>query len=70
MLILSFSLLFLYIHYINQWSITPSTEFTFTEPRIHAFVYEPGTGIAQRLDVNFKEYLDDLRNVYELYKVK
>ena len=44
-----------------------SKEYLFTEPRVHAFVYEPTTGKMQKLDVDFKDYLQDLRSVYELY---
>ena len=42
---------------------------TFSEPQVHAMVYEPTTGEARKLDVNFKKYLDDLHDVYDLYKV-
>jgi hypothetical protein len=39
----------------------------FTEPRVHAFVYEPSTGQITKLPVDFKQYLDDLRPLYDLY---
>jgi hypothetical protein len=39
----------------------------FPEPRVHAFVYEPSTGQATKLPVDFKRYLDDLRPLYDLY---
>lgn len=42
---------------------------TFSEPQVHAMVYEPTTGEASKLDVDFKKYLDDLHDVYDLYKV-
>lgn len=35
---------------------------------MHAFVYEPTKGIARKLPVNFKEYIDDLHHIYELYQ--
>lgn len=41
----------------------------FSEPRIHAFVYEPTTGEALKLPVNFKTYLHELRSIYDLYKI-
>lgn len=41
----------------------------FIEPRVHAFVYEPSIGIVKRLDVNFKSYFDELRQIYDLYSV-
>jgi len=41
----------------------------FSEPRVHAFVYEPTTGLVNKLDVDFESYLKDLKNVYELYNV-
>lgn len=41
----------------------------FSEPRIHAFVYEPTTGEARKLPVDFKSYLRELRSIYDLYKI-
>ena len=35
---------------------------------MHAFVYDPTTGQAQRMRVDFSSYLKDLRQVYDLYK--
>jgi hypothetical protein len=32
-------------------------------------VYEPTTGIATKLPVDFKEYLKELRSVYDLYSL-
>jgi len=49
---------------------TEGTKHTFAEPRVHAIVYEPKSGIATKLTVNFKEYIDDLRGVYDLYTVQ
>ena len=40
----------------------------FTEPRIHGFVYEPTSGDLKKLEVDFGEYMTDLRQVYDLYK--
>jgi hypothetical protein len=34
---------------------------------VHALVYEPTTGEARKLPVNFNDYLKELRHVYELY---
>ena len=42
--------------------------YTFTEPRIHGFVYEPTTGDLKKLEIDFGEYMADLRSVYDLYK--
>jgi adenosylmethionine-8-amino-7-oxononanoate aminotransferase len=42
----------------------------FAEPRIHAFVYEPTTGQATHLKVDFVEYIKDIREIYELYKME
>jgi hypothetical protein len=41
---------------------------TFTEPRVHAFVYDPTSGEITKLPVDFKQYLDDLRPLYDLYQ--
>lgn len=41
----------------------------FVLPRIHALVYEPGTGELRRLHVDFTSYMRELRDVYDLYRV-
>lgn len=42
----------------------------FAEPRIHAMVYEPGTGLMEKLDVDLKEeYINELSSVYDLYSI-
>ena len=41
----------------------------FSEPQVHAMVYEPTTGQAQKLNVDFKKYISDLHEVYDLYTV-
>jgi hypothetical protein len=47
-----------------------SPNIQFTEPRVHAFVYEPGTGEINRLPVDFKPYIDDLQDIYNMYSVR
>lgn len=42
----------------------------FAEPRVHAFVYQPSTGELRRLEVDFKDYMKDLGEVYDLYHVE
>ena len=39
-------------------------------PVIHAFVYEPTTGEATKLRVDFKQYLTELHDIYDLYKME
>jgi len=46
-----------------------SSGINFSTPRIHAFVYEPTTGKATKLRVDFATYLKDLRSVYDLYQI-
>ena len=45
----------------------PGSLYTFAEPVVHAFVYEPTTGTANKLKVDFKKYLRELSDVYDLY---
>jgi len=40
-----------------------------TTPRIHACVYDPATGYMKRLEVDFKEYIDELHDIYDLYEL-
>ena len=42
-------------------------ECAFTEPRVHAMVYEPTTGELSSIDVDFNKYLTELKDVYDLY---
>lgn len=44
-------------------------ECSLTTPRIHACVYDPATGYMKSLEVNFKEYIDELHGIYDLYQV-
>eukprot|EP00933_Yihiella_yeosuensis_P062862 TRINITY_DN65872_c0_g1_i1.p1 TRINITY_DN65872_c0_g1~~TRINITY_DN65872_c0_g1_i1.p1 ORF type:complete len:281 (+),score=55.42 TRINITY_DN65872_c0_g1_i1:128-970(+) len=44
-------------------------EFGFVQPKIHPCVYDPGTGELRRLDVEMQDYLSDLKDIYNLYKV-
>lgn len=37
---------------------------------VHALVYEPTTGEAKMLKVDFGSYLRELRSVYDLYRVE
>lgn len=41
--------------------------FDFTQPRVHALVYDPATGRLKKLNVDFKSYIDRLNGVYELH---
>jgi carbonic anhydrase len=50
-------------------SKTPGSKFKFAEPVVHAFVYEPTTGQATKLRVDYKRYLEELRDVYGLYQL-
>jgi hypothetical protein len=42
----------------------------FSEPRVHAMVYEPGTGCLVKLSVDFKDQLSELGDIYDLYKLE
>jgi hypothetical protein len=39
----------------------------YTTPRIHACVFDPKTGDLNRLEVDFREYIEDLHTIYDLY---
>ena len=41
----------------------------FSEPRVHAMVYEPTTGELTKLPVDFNDYFKVLRQVYDLYSL-
>jgi hypothetical protein len=43
---------------------------TFQHFVVHALVYEPTTGEAKMLPVDFGSYLRELRSVYDLYRVE
>jgi hypothetical protein len=48
---------------------TADPDFPYTTPRIHACVFDPKLGDLVRLDVDFKGYIDELSNIYDLYSV-
>ena len=37
-------------------------------PRIHALVFDPKDGILNKLQVNFKRKMGNLRHIYDLYE--
>ena len=41
---------------------------TFKQPRVHGMVYEPRTGEAKFLDIDFKETMNDLKGIYDLHQ--
>lgn len=41
----------------------------YTLPRVHGLVFDPAEGILKKLPLNFKQELEDLRQIYELYQV-
>lgn len=41
----------------------------YTTPRIHACVFDPKTGDLNKLDVDFREVIEDLHSIYDLYSV-
>lgn len=56
-------------HFLPHYVHACRSKITFAEPQIHGLVYEPTTGLATELKLNMKEYIDDLRHVYDLYQV-
>ena len=40
-----------------------------TTPRIYACVYDPRTGLLTPLKVDFRQYMTELHDIYDLYKV-
>ena len=47
---------------------TDSSGVTFTQPRIHGMVYEPTTGEAKFLDLDFHELMENLKDIYDMYR--
>ena len=47
-----------------------SKEYEVTQPHIHACVFDPKTGRLNPLKVDFKKYIDELHNIYDLYSVE
>jgi len=39
----------------------------YVTPRIHACVFDPKLGTLERLEVDFKQYIDELHDIYDLY---
>lgn len=53
-------------HLLSQ---DPDSRIKFSEPVVHAFVYDPDTGDLKKLAVNFKEYMRTYSDVFNLYSV-
>ena len=51
----------------RQKGLDPNLKFT--QPRVHAFVYEPGTGELKRLEVDFKPFLEEGQQIYGIYHI-
>jgi carbonic anhydrase len=52
----------------NQRIVTAKDDTcNFAAPRIHACVFDPKDGRLKNLDINWSEYLKDIRDVYEMY---
>jgi carbonic anhydrase len=41
----------------------------YTTPRVHACVFDPNTGDMKRLPIDFRAYIDDLGDIYDLYTI-
>lgn len=41
----------------------------YTTPRIHACVFDPRTGDLHRLEVDFREFIEELHTIYDLYSL-
>ncbi|KAJ9467266.1 Carbonic anhydrase [Diplonema papillatum] len=42
------------------------SKYPFATPRVHAMVFDPADGVLQKLDINFKQEVSQLRHVYDL----
>mmetsp|Transcript_29039 Transcript_29039/g.74682 ORF Transcript_29039/g.74682 Transcript_29039/m.74682 type:complete len:255 (+) Transcript_29039:42-806(+) len=42
-------------------------DYSYTQPRIHAVVYDPANGALKHMPIDFRAILDDIRTIYELY---
>ena len=52
----------------NIFFFSFSSGVTFSQPRVHGMVYEPGTGEAKMLDVDIGKTLQELGGIYDLFK--
>ena len=41
-----------------------------TQPRIHAVVFDPKTGLLNQLKVDFRQYIEELHEIYDLYALE
>tara|TARA_R110002050_G_scaffold145821_1_gene271291 strand:- start:191 stop:1081 length:891 start_codon:yes stop_codon:yes gene_type:complete len=51
-----------------ETSLNKDGKYDFCTPRIHGFVYEPGNGLLNKLDINWKSEVEAYRHVYDLYE--
>ena len=41
----------------------------FAYPRIHAFCFDPGDGLLNKLRINFKRQIESYKHIYDLYEI-
>lgn len=59
------------IYQLLRFRSSRSAAPAFATPRVHGVVYDPHTGVLNKLDVGFSEYMNDMRDltyIYDLYK--
>jgi carbonic anhydrase len=42
----------------------------FSYPRIHGLVFDPATGVLRKLDINYREKIAELHDVYDLFELE
>lgn len=52
----------------KQESLEEGSPVTFSEPAVHAMVYDPANGELKKLPVDFKEYMRKYSDVFNLYQ--
>jgi hypothetical protein len=53
-----------------NYNLINHNHYSITQPRIHAVVFDPATGKLVPLKVDFRQYIDELHDIYDLYAIE
>lgn len=50
-----------------KWRVPSQVAGAFAQPRVHGVVYDPHTGKLTKLQIDFRAYRKELKDLFELY---
>ena len=53
--------------WLLNWRVPSQVAGAFAQPRVHGVVYDPHTGKLTKLQIDFRAYRKELKDLFELY---